>query len=396
MKKIFTIAALLTLMGMLAPAAAQQKEPTGPQGKVEAATNPLTVDVNEYISRIQLPPGFRIAVYTDKVPGARSMALSDAGTLFVGTFGAFGAPPVGKVYALRDDNHDNKADEVITVAEKLNLPNGVAVHGKDLYVAEISRILRYSDIDNNLKKSPQPVVINDSYPTDYHHGWKFIRFGPDGRLYVPVGAPCNTCIPDADHAIITSIKPDGSDKQVFARGIRNSVGFDWDPDTGELWFTDNGRDAWGNDIPPEELNHAPRAGLHFGFPYRFGKTLVDYDYQTDMKAADFTPTALELPAHNAALGMRFYPGGMFPDTYKHRMFIASHGSWNRGVPDGYRIFAVTLKDNQVVGYETFASGWLTEDKQFWGRPVDVQVLPDGSLLVSDDHAGAIYRISYEK
>jgi glucose/arabinose dehydrogenase len=196
--------------------------------------------------------------------------------------------------------------------------------------------------------------------------------------------------------MITSIKADGSDKQVFARGIRNSVGFDWDPETGELWFTDNGRDAWGNDIPPEELNHAPRTGLHFGFPYRFGKTLVDYDYQTDMKAADFTPPALELPAHNAALGMRFYRGGMFPESYKHRIFIASHGSWNRGVPDGYRLFAVTLKDNQVDSYETFASGWLTEDKHFWGRPVDVEVLPDGSLLVSDDHAGAIYRISYQK
>ena len=396
MKKRFTITALLSLLGILAPALAQQTEPTGPQGKVEAATNPITVDVNEYISRIQLPPGFSIAVFSDKVPGARSLALSDNGTLFVGTFGQFGAPPVGKVYALRDDNHDNKADEVITVAEKLNLPNGVAVHGNDLYVAEISRILRFSDIDKNLKHPPQPVVINDNYPTDYHHGWKFIRFGPDGRLYVPVGAPCNTCVPDANHAMITSIKADGSDKQVFARGIRNSVGFDWDPETGELWLTDNGRDAWGNDIPPEELNHAPRTGLHFGFPYRFGKTLVDYDYQTDMKAADFTPPALELPAHNAALGMRFYRGGMFPESYKHRIFIASHGSWNRGVPDGYRLFAVTLKDNQVDSYETFASGWLTEDKHFWGRPVDVEVLPDGSLLVSDDHAGAIYRISYQK
>jgi glucose/arabinose dehydrogenase len=364
---------------------------------VEAATNPINVDVNEYISHIKLPPGFSISVYSDKVPGARSMALSARGTLFVGTLSeTFGAPAIGKVYALRDDNHDNKADEVIPVADKLNYPNGVAVHGRDLYVAEISRILRYSDIDKDLKHPPQPAVINDSYPTDYHHGWKFIRFGPDGRLYVPVGAPCNTCMPDENHALITSIKPDGSDKQVFARGIRNSVGFDWDPETGEMWFTDNGRDGWGNDIPPEELNHAPRAGLHFGFPYRYGKQLVDYDYQTDMKAADFTPPALELPAHNAALGLRFYRGSMFPAKYKNRIFIAAHGSWNRGVPDGYCIYVVTLKDNKVAGYEKFASGWLTQDKHFWGRPVDVQELPDGSLLVSDDHAGAIYRINYEK
>ena len=397
MNKLLTAIPMILLLGVCCGAMAQHTEPTGPQGKVEAATNPINVDVNEYISHIKLPPGFSISVYSDKVPGARSMALSARGTLFVGTLSeTFGAPAIGKVYALRDDNHDNKADEVIPVADKLNYPNGVAVHGKDLYVAEISRILRYSDIDKDLKHPPRPKVINDSYPTEYHHGWKFIRFGPDGRLYVPVGAPCNTCMPDENHALITSIKPDGSDKQVFARGIRNSVGFDWDPETGEMWFTDNGRDGWGNNIPPEELNHAPRAGLHFGFPYRYGKQLVDYDYQTDMKAADFTPPALELPAHNAALGLRFYHGTMFPAQYQNRIFIAAHGSWNRGVPDGYCIYVVTLKDNKVAGYEKFASGWLTQDKHFWGRPVDVQELPDGSLLVSDDHAGAIYRISYEK
>ena len=350
MNKLLTAIPMILLLGGFSGAMAQQTEPTGPQGKVEAATNPINVDVNEYISRIKLPPGFTISVYSNKVPGARSMAFSEDGTLFVGTQSpTFGAPPIGKVYALRDENHDNKADAVITVAEKLNYPNGVAVQGKDLYVAEISRILRYSDIDKDLKRPPPPTVINDSYPTDYHHGWKFIRFGPDGRLYVPVGAPCNTCMPDENHAIITSIKPDGSDKQVFARGIRNSVGFDWDPKTGEMWFTDNGRDGWGNDIPPEELNHAPRAGLHFGFPYRYGKNLVDYDYQTEMKAADFTPPALELPAHNAALGMRFYHGRMFPAQYQNRIFIAAHGSWNRGVPDGYCIYAVTLKDNKVAG-----------------------------------------------
>ena len=379
------------------PVQAQQKENTGPQGAVETAINPINVDVNDYISRIKLPPGFSISVYSDQVPVARSMTLSDAGTLFVGTsFTSFGAPPVGKVYALRDDNHDNRADKVITVAEKLNYPNGVAMHGKDLYVAEISRILRFRNIDANLGHPPAPEVINDSYPSDFHHGWKFIRFGPDGRLYVPVGAPCNTCVPDSDHGIITSIKADGSDRQVFARGVRNSVGFDWDPDSGEMWFTDNGRDAWGNDIPPEELNHAPRAGLHFGFPYRYGKTLVDHDYKTDMKPVAFTPPALELPAHNAALGMRFYRGSMFPAKYKNRIFIAAHGSWNRGVPDGYCIYVVTLKDDKVAGYEKFASGWLTPEHKFWGRPVDVQELADGSLLVSDDQAGAIYRISYEK
>ena len=322
------------------------------------------------------------------------MAVSEAGTVFIGTFGQFGGKPVGKVYALRDEDKDGKADKVITVGENLNWSNGVALHKGDLYVAELSRILRFDDIDNHLETPPQPHVVNDSYPTDFIHGWKFIRFGPDGRLYVPVGAPCNTCVPDAEHAMITSIMPDGSDKQIYARGIRNSVGFDWHPVTGELWFTDNGRDAWGDNIPPEELNHAPRAGLHFGFPYRYGKSLIDREYKTDMTEQDFTPPALELPAHNAALGMRFYQGGMFPEKYRNRIFIAAHGSWNRTIPDGYCIYSVTLEDNKVVAYEKFASGWLTDEQKFWGRPVDVAVLPDGSLLVSDDHAGVIYRISY--
>ena len=211
---------------------------------------------------------------------------------------------------------------------------------------------------------------------------------------MPVGAPCNTCEPDADHGVITSINADGSDKQIFARGIRNSVGFDWDPRTGDLWFTDNGRDVWGDDIPPEELNHAPEPGRHFGYPYRYGKSLVDTQFQTSMTDKDFTPATLELPAHNAAIGMRFYNGEMFPAKYKNRIFIAAHGSWNRSVPDGYCIFAVDIKDSKVNGYETFASGWLTADKHFWGRPVDIENMPDGSILVSDDHAGVIYRISY--
>jgi glucose/arabinose dehydrogenase len=362
--------------------------------QVTAAVNPMKVDIHEFMSRIRLPEGFHIAVYAEGVAGARSMTLSKEGTLYVGTFGEFGQKPVGKVYALRDEDGDGQAERVITVARGLNYPNGVAMHDGDLYVAEISRILRFDDIDRNLDAPPAPVVVNDKLPTEYHHGWKNIEFGPDGKLYVPVGAPCNTCVPDDRHAGIFRMNPDGSELEAFARGIRNSVGMAWHPVTKELWFTDNGRDLWGDDRPPEELNHAPVAGLHFGFPYRYGKHLVDTTYPTTMSDADFTPAAVEFPAHNAMLGLRFYTGDMFPARYRGQLFIASHGSWNRGRPDGYRVTLVHFEDNAATGYEQFATGWLVGEK-FWGRPVDVEMLDDGSLVVSDDFNGCIYRISYD-
>jgi glucose/arabinose dehydrogenase len=382
------LSALLLVTCLALPAFAQEQEMT-------AAFNPMPVDANEYVSKIRLPPGFRIEIYAEKVTGARSLAMSPDGTLFVGTHTEWGKPPYGKVYALRDDNGDHKADEVIVVAEGLNHSNGVAVRDGDLYVAELNRILRFDDIEKNLKTKPAPSVVNDSFPGDFHHGWKYIAFGPDGRLYVPVGAPCNICEPADTHGIITSMKPDGTDRQTYARGIRNSVGFDWHPVTKELWFTDNGRDGWGNDRPPEELNRAPKAGLHFGYPYRYGSNLVDDTFPTKMMDADFTPAALELPAHNAALGVQFYTGAMFPAEFKGQAFIASHGSWNRNPPDGYRLLLVRFKDNQAAAWEDFASGWLIDEK-FWGRPVDMEQMPDGSLLVSDDFAHVIYRISYVK
>ncbi len=363
------------------------------KNEVSVVNNPMKVDPNEYLKKIKLPPGFKIAMYAENVEGARSMALSPNGTLFVGTFQQGGTAP-GKVYAVLDKDGDFKADEVITIAENLNLPNGVAVRDGDLYVAEISRILRFDNIEENLTNPPEPVVINDTYPTDKWHGWKFIRFGPDGKLYVPVGAPCNICEPDQIHASITRINADGSDREIYAKGIRNTVGFDWHPETKELWFTDNGRDEMGDDIPPEELNHAPKLGLHFGFPYRYGKAIVDATFKTDMKSEDFQPAAIEMPAHTAALGMRFYTGDSFPEEYNHQIFIAHHGSWNRKQPDGYRVSLVKLRDNQAVSYENFATGWLIED-QYWGRPVDIEIMPDGSLLVSDDFANCIYRIHYE-
>ena len=340
------------------------------------------------LDSIKLPPGFVIEVYAERVPNARSLALDSSGTLFVGSRAA------GDVYAVVDSDGDFKADRVHVIASGLASPNGVALRNGSLYVAEISRVLRYDDIEARLEAPPQPVVVTDSLPTERHHGWKFIAFGPDGLLYVPVGAPCNVCRQeDPRFASILRMKPDGSDLEIFAHGVRNSVGFDWHPETGELWFTDNGRDWLGDDLPPDELNYAPRQGLHFGFPFCFGKTVSDPDFGEQRACSDLTPPAAELGAHVASLGMRFYTGSMFPPEYRGHIFVAEHGSWNRSDPVGYRITLLRLDDDRVVSYEVFAEGWL-QGREAWGRPVDLEVMPDGSLLVSDDHAGAIYRISY--
>jgi glucose/arabinose dehydrogenase len=265
-----------------------------------------------------------------------------------------------------------------------------------LFVAEINRVLRFDDIEAKLRTPPAPAIVNAGFPSDLAHGWKFIRFGPDGWLYVPVGAPCNVCEPkDQRFATIMRMRPDGSELEVFARGIRNSVGFDWHPYTNELWFTDNGRDLMGDDIPPDELNYAPHNGMHFGFPYCHGKNVPDPEFGKEHACTEFVPPALELPAHVAALGMRFYTGAMFPPAYQNQIFIAEHGSWDRSIPTGYRISLAKLEGNEAVKYEVFASGWL-QGRHYWGRPVDVLAMPDGALLVSDDYAGAIYRISYQR
>ncbi len=356
------------------------------------------------LERITLPPGFSIDIYAQGLSNPRSMALSPNGTLFVGTRMspqaiARGEPDSGLVYALLDRDNDQQADEVIRIDAGLNVPNGVAFRDGALYVAEINRILRYDGIESRLDNPPEPVVLTDRYPTDWLHGWKFIAFGPDGKLYVPVGAPCNVCDrrEEPRYASITRMNSDGTDQEVFARGIRNSVGFDWHPETNELWFTSNGRDGWGDERPPDTLNRAPQEGLHFGFPYCHAGELSDPDFGRIRPCSEFTAPALNLGPHVAALGLRFYTGDMFPDEYWNQMFIAEHGSWNRS-PEaghtGHRLTVVQLEGNRAVGYEVFAEGWLGEDNTAWGRPVDVLVMPDGALLVSDDLAGVIYRISY--
>jgi len=339
------------------------------------------------LGRIKLPPGFRIGLFARDVPGARSMTLGPGGALFVGT------RREGKVYAVLDRDRDGQADEVIELARGMNSPNGVAFREGALYVAEINRVLRFEGIESRLRNPPAPSVVNDRLPRDWHHGWKFIRFGPDGRLYVPVGAPCNICNPGDPYAAILRMRPDGSGLEIFARGVRNTVGFDWHPETKELWFTDNGRDWMGDDLPPDELNHAPRPGMHFGYPHCHGKAVRDPEFGAGRDCGRFTPPAVDLGPHVASLGMRFYTGRMFPAEYRHQIFIAEHGSWNRSTPIGYRVTLVRLQGGRAVRYEPFAEGWL-QGGSAWGRPVDVEIMPDGALLVSDDRAGAIYRISY--
>ena len=344
---------------------------------------------SDSLSLIRLPDGFSISLYASHVPNARSLALGEGGTVFVGTRSE------GSVYALVDGDADHKAEKVVRLADGLFAPNGVAFRDRALYVAEIHRILRFDDIEARLDNPPQPVVVNSGLPTDRWHGWKFIGFGPDGKLYVPVGAPCNVCIrTDERYASLLRMNADGSAVEVFARGIRNTVGFDWHPHTKELWFTDNGRDNLGDDVPPDELNRAPRAGLHFGFPYCHAGRIPDPEFGHSRPCGDFTGTAQELGPHVAAVGMRFYTGTMFPAAYRNQIFIAEHGSWNRSDPIGYRISLVRLKDNAPISYEVFAQGWL-QGRSAWGRPADVLVMPDGALLVSDDRANVVYRISYE-
>ncbi|HEY0876284.1 MAG TPA: sorbosone dehydrogenase family protein [Vicinamibacterales bacterium] len=352
------------------------------------------------VEQIKLPPGFAIEVYATGVPDARQMALGDKGTLFVGSRTA------RRVHALVDRDGDKRADQMYTIASGLQSPSGIAFRDGALYVAEISRVIRYDDIESKLESPPEPVVVNDKLPTERHHGWKYLGFGPDGMLYVPVGAPCNVCDRKDDErfATITRMKPDGTGQEIFARGIRNTVGFDWHPQTRELWMTENGRDNMGDDVPPDELLRAYKPGLHFGFPYCHGGDIPDPEFGKGRSCSEFEPPAMKLGAHVAAIGMTFYTGQMFPEEYRNQIFIAEHGSWNRSEPQGYRIMLVKLKGNKAVSYEPFAEGWLrgirssrgsTTLGDAWGRPTDVLVMPDGSLLIADDEADAIYRVTYK-
>lgn len=379
---VFTILSFLaTLLAPGTPASAQFAQGPPP---------PMALD------EIDLPAGFQIEVYAEGLPAARQMALGDDGTLFVGSFGLLaGQPEIGNVYAVRDTDGDGTGNETLTILEGLTWPNGVAFRDGALYVGERHRILRYDDIEGRLENPPEPEVVRDGLPEDQSHQWRYLEFGPDGDLYTPVGAPCNVCERDDPYATITRMNPDGSEFEIFARGVRNSVGLAFHPETGDLWFTDNGRDMLGDDLPADELNRAARRGLHFGYPYCHQGDVPDPDLGYPGICSDFRPPEVKLGPHVAALGLAFYTGTGFPDIYRGQLFVAEHGSWNRSAPLGYRIAVVYMHDGQASGQEIFADGWLGPDGEEWGRPVDVLQHPDGSLLVSDDRQGAIYRITYE-
>jgi len=372
---------LMILAACAAPSAPNAKSPgatTGYSGKLP-------------LHQIKLPEGFRITVFAEGVKNARSMCLTPGGTLFVGTRDA------GNVYALRDTNGDHVADLKYTIATGLRMPNGVAFRNGSLYVAEVSRILRFDDIENRLGDPPAPVVVYDQDPTDAHHGWKYIAFGPDDKLYVPVGAPCNICerLDNPAYASITRLDVDNpsAGPEIVQHGIRNTVGFTWHPQTQDLWFTDNGRDMMGDDMPACELNHAPTTGLHFGYPYCHQGDTPDPKFGDKRPCSDFVPPAQNLGPHVAPLGLEFGRSKTWPAQYTNQIFIAEHGSWNRTDKIGYQVSLVRVDaQGRCTGYEPFAHGWLQPGNEVWGRPVDLEWLPDGSLLVSDDFADAIYRI----
>lgn len=344
----------------------------------------------DVINQLRLPAGFSISVYADNVPQARSLALGDGGVLFVGTGSE------GKVYAVRDQDGDGVAESRYVIAKELYMPNGVAFRNGSLYVAEINRILRFDQITQKLDNPPKPMTVFDQLPSDKHHGWKYLRFGPDNKLYFGVGAPCNICRPEKPvYASLARVNADGSDFEIIAQGIRNTVGFDWQPESGALFFSDNGRDWMGDDQPPDELNRWSKKGEHFGYPYCHGDDISDPEYGKEKKCGEFTPPAWKFKAHVAALGIRFYRGRQFPEPYRNQLLVAQHGSWNRSVPDGYRIVVVKFDKDKAVSDEVFISGWLTGKEDVLGRPVDVLDLPDGSLLISDDQLGVIYKVQYK-
>lgn len=350
------------------------------------------------VEKLSVPAGFVVEVYAANVPFARQLAVAPSGTVFVGAM-RLGAKAPYAIHALVDRNKDHKVDEVIPVATGLDTPNGVAFHNGALYVAEMTRIVRFDNVEANLGRPQTPAVVIDKLPGNAQHGWKTIRFGPDGKLYVTIGAPCNVCEVKAEEprtASIARMNPDGTGFEIVVRGVRNSVGLAWHPATKELWYTNNGRDMLGDEVPPDTLNRVRKAGEDFGFPYCHAGDVSDPEFGKVKPCAGFTPPARKLGAHVAPLGFAFYTGRMFPEIYRNQVFIAEHGSWNRSKKAGYRVTLVTLDgQGNAVGYEPFVQGWLEGEKN-WGRPADVAVLADGSLLVSDDQANAVYRVTHRK
>ena len=339
------------------------------------------------VAKLKAPPGFKVEVFAAGVGNARSLRIGDKGTVFVGS------RLLDKVYALTEK--DGKR-EVKVIASGLHRPNGLAYHKGALYVAELSKVWRYDAIEDHLDSPPKPTLVNDNFHKDEPHGWKFIAIGPDDKLYVPVGAPGNINNPDPKtYAHIRRMNLDGSGMEVLVQGVRNTVGFDWHPTTKELYFTDNGRDWVSEDMPEDELNRVTASGKkHFGYPFCHQGNFADPEHGWGHSCDDYEPPVALLGPHPAALGMRFYTGDMFPAEYKNAIFIARHGSWNRTKKVGGDVMVAKLNpDGSVKSVEPFLTGFL-EDNKYVARPVDVQMMKDGSLLVSDDYNGAVYRVSH--
>ncbi len=394
-----TVTSLTVLMLVAFVSVALAQQPAAPpiwkQGQPsEMATSPLapiplppapTPAAQIPVGKIKLPPGFSISVWADGLHNARQMAWGDKGTLFVGT------RVVNQVYAVVDRGGRR---EVKVIAKGLNQPSGVAFKNGTLYVAEIPRILKYENIEANLDNPPAPKVVYQ-FPEGAHHNWRFLMFGPDGKLYFNMGAPCNYCMPPDTHANVSRVNPDGTGFEYVAFGVRNSTGADFHPVTKELYFVSHGRDWAGDDFPNDTLHHAPRKGLHFGFPYCHQGDTIDPEFGKGHSCSDFAPPLLKLGAHIAPIGTRFYTGSLFPAEYRNRLFIAQKGSWNRTVKQGYRVMTVELRPGAPPKYEVFADGFHEGDKVL-GRPTHIEWMPDGSMLLSDDYHGAIYQITYKR
>jgi glucose/arabinose dehydrogenase len=397
---VLTFAAVLAFgLALVAPAWSQQPAPppTWKQGQPAEMANstlapiftpPAPMAAEKIpVSKIKVPPGFKVELWAAGIHNARAMTRGSNGTLFVSS-----RLPGGSVYAVLDRGGKR---EVKTIAKGLDMPNGVAFRDGSLYVAAQNRILRYDGIEDKLDNPGEPVVVIDSLPKHQPHGWKYLAFGPDGKLYFNIGAPCNICIPPDTHANISRVNPDGTGFEYVAHGVRNSVGFDWHPVTKDLYFATHARDWLGEDVPSDRFDVAQKKGLHFGFPYCHQGDILDPEFGKGRSCGEFAPPLLKTGPHVAGNGVQFYTGSMFPPEYQNRVFLAQRGSWNRTQKIGFRVMMVTLRPGDVPKYEPFAEGWLQGD-QVWGRPVYTQQMKDGSLLISDDYAGAIYRVSYQR
>jgi glucose/arabinose dehydrogenase len=395
MRPVSQLSLVVALALALASAASAQAPPPWKQGQPADLANstlapiaqpPAPAAASEIpVDKIKVPRGFKVSLWASGINNARVMVWGDNGTLFVSSRVA------GNVYAVVDRNGRR---EVKVIAKGLNLPNGVAFKDGTLYVAEVSRITKMPGIEAKLDSPPTPEVVYDILPRDLPHGWKYLAFGPDGKLYFNIGAPCNICQPPDTHANISRVNPDGTGFEYVAHGVRNSVGFDWHPVTKELYFATHGRDWLGDDAPSDRLDVAAKKGLHFGFPYCHQGDIPDPDFAQGRSCGEFAPPLLKTGPHVAGNGVQFYTGSTFPPEYRNRIFLAQRGSWNRSEKVGFRVMMVTLRPRDVPKYEVFAEGWLQGD-QIWGRPVYTQQMKDGSLLIADDYAGAIYRVAYQ-